>query len=129
MTHYKGHKFLYLYFPGQGRKKFFVHRIVADAFIPNPENKNVVDHIDGDKKNNKLENLRWVTGGDNTRLYWEKKQCRMCELYHDRKNTCKLSRILIANLSKLLVANVPDITFVSTPEGKNYFYELYINSK
>ena len=42
-----------------------VHRLLAQAFIPNPENHPVVDHIDRDKSNNRLENLRWCTQSDN----------------------------------------------------------------
>lgn len=47
------------------RKNFYVHRLVADAFIPNPENLPQVDHIDYDRKNNKVTNLRWVTVSEN----------------------------------------------------------------
>lgn len=42
-----------------------VHRIVAELFIPNPENKPYVDHIDTNIHNNRVDNLRWVTSSDN----------------------------------------------------------------
>lgn len=41
------------------------HRLLAEAFIPNPNNLAEVDHIDTDRQNNKLDNLRWVTHGEN----------------------------------------------------------------
>ena len=49
------------------KKRFQLHRLLAQAFIPNPENKPEVDHIDGDRKNNSLSNLRWCTRAENNR--------------------------------------------------------------
>ncbi len=44
---------------------FYVHRAVAELFIPNPENKQYIDHINTNKHDNRKENLRWVTNKEN----------------------------------------------------------------
>lgn len=47
------------------RKSQYVHRLVAIHFIPNPENKKCVNHIDGNKLNNHIGNLEWATHSEN----------------------------------------------------------------
>lgn len=42
-----------------------IHRLVAEAYIQNPENLETVDHIDGDKSHNYIKNLQWMTSRDN----------------------------------------------------------------
>lgn len=53
----------------EGEKKTYtkyIHQLLAEAFIPNPNNLTFVDHIDTDRKNNNIDNLRWVTSKENT---------------------------------------------------------------
>lgn len=47
------------------RKKYYIHRLVAELFIPNPDGLLQVNHIDGDKENSHVSNLEWVTPSDN----------------------------------------------------------------
>ena len=75
---YKRKKFLTPYISGNGyfkvrllkdngEKQYYVHRLVAEAFLPNPENLPQVDHIDNDKTHNYVNNLQWTTHRDNCR--------------------------------------------------------------
>ena len=53
------------------RKRHRIHRLVALTFIPNPENKPQVNHIDGNKANNHIDNLEWASAKENTNHAWD----------------------------------------------------------
>ena len=54
--------------PGHDADTLYIHRLVALAFIPNDDpSRDTVDHINGDKLDNRAENLQWLSRGDNTR--------------------------------------------------------------
>lgn len=48
------------------KKSFKIHQLVAQVFIDNPDNKPIINHIDGNKLNNSIENLEWCTYSENT---------------------------------------------------------------
>lgn len=59
-----GHGYLSLNYKG---RNIYLHRLVAEAFIPNPHNLPEVNHIDGNKYNNCVSNLEWVTRSENVK--------------------------------------------------------------
>lgn len=65
-TCFNGGGYLYVCICENGkRKNMKIHRLVALCFIPNPDNKPQVDHINRDKTDNRVENLRWATRSEN----------------------------------------------------------------
>lgn len=52
-------------YDGNVRKKYTVHRLIAETFLPNPENKPCINHIDKNRKNNSITNLEWCNYSKN----------------------------------------------------------------
>ena len=72
-------------------KNCSTHRLVAEAFIPNPHNKQTVNHIDGDKSNNDVTNLEWVTYSENEKHAYQHKLKKSYLTDEDRKNGAVIS--------------------------------------
>lgn len=51
-------------------KRHMLHRLIANAFIPKIEGKDYINHINGNKKDNRIENLEWCTQSENTKHAW-----------------------------------------------------------
>lgn len=80
------------------RKNLRVHRLVAEVFIENPDNKREVNHIDGNKRNNKVTNLEWVTSRENKIHAVNNGLNKQCIKIYAYKNNTKLESNSIAQM-------------------------------
>ena len=86
------------------QKHLAIHRLVAKAFIPNPDNLPQINHIDGDKNNNKVSNLEWCNNGYNQAHAWKnnlKDVTKMSEHSSLRKLTVEQVRFIKEEYSKV----------------------------
>ena len=86
------------------QKHLAIHRLVAKAFIPNPDNLPQINHIDGDKNNNKVSNLEWCNNGYNQSHAWKnnlKDVTKMSEHSSLRKLTVEQVRFIKEEYSKV----------------------------
>ena len=97
---WNGYMIVYLSI-GKKYQWFTVHRLVAEAFIPNPQNLSDVNHINGNKSDNRLENLEWCNRSDNVKHSYDvlgrKRKCweiRCRETDELIKGKCSLSKII-----------------------------------
>lgn len=77
-----GYKSFVLTLPNGRKRRLYAHRLVAAAYVSNPLNKKEVNHIDGNKLNNYVDNLEWVTSQENKQHGFEK------ELYKNKHVFC-----------------------------------------
>jgi len=85
----------------QQTKTYYLHRLLAEKFVPNPYNKPYVNHKNGNKTDNRIDNLEWVTHAENVKHAYEAQ--------------------LISNKSRKVFDRCANITFSSSKEAAKYF--------
>lgn len=116
----KGYHHVRLAFKGTKDRKYGIHRLVALAFIPNPENKSHVNHIDANKINNSVENLEWVSPEENSR------HANINELFKTKltqNDVIEIKKLLLDNVSQYKIAkqfNVSRTAIANIHTGKTW---------
>lgn len=118
-----------------GKKHYVrVHRLIAKAYIPNPNNYTMINHIDGNKLNNNIDNLEWCSNSYNTKqaydagLYVSKKECPIRAIDKITKTVYEFKSI--RECSERLKLNRKTITSIlKENKTNNYGYDFeYIKS-
>ena len=99
-------------------KTIRIHRLVAEAFIPNPKNKPQVNHKDGNKENNKIDNLEWCTNGENGKHAWDNN----LRTKNFGKDNYISRKVLQYTSDKKLIKEWDCIKDISRSLGYNYGY-------
>ena len=101
------------------RKDLFLHRALAVTFIPNPENLPFINHKDGNKHNNVLNNLEWCTGSQNVQHAYDT-GLRKCKKVGQYKNGVLIKEYInCMEASKAMKLNYASIWYVLNGRNKN----------
>lgn len=119
-----GYLYVDLYVNKEAARRY-IHRLVAETFIPNTNNKPEVNHIDEDKANNSVSNLGWVTAKENSN-YGTKTERMKNNLEWKKSNAENLQRLRESN-SKPIIVIYRDSTYEDYPSASIAARELGLN--
>lgn len=110
-------------------KRKTIHRLVAEAFLDNPENLNTVHHINQDKLDNRVENLMWIDEKDHRALHVAMGECRVnnfkeCSLYKNGELVADFKSV--AEASRYAVEHFNSKYFVLTKKKKHKDVEIVL---
>lgn len=102
------------------------HRLIAKTFILNPQNKKQVNHIDGNKENNCVNNLEWVTNSENMRHAFKNK---MINVNTEKKKKSELINIAKANIHnyKKIISSSTNLEHINATKLKLRLLEAQLN--
>lgn len=106
------------------KKSFRIHKLLALYFIENPENKEEVNHIDGNKQNNDIKNLEWVTKYEN-RMHYEKiiRNVRRGVYFH-KKNKTYIAQICYRLNKQKIQKNLG--SFINKEDAYQAFFNEFV---
>ena len=122
-----GYLYVDLYKGNKSHKKP-VHRLIAETFIPNPENKPTIDHINGNRLDNSIENLRWATYSEqNSRFNTYGVRSEKVIVTHENGQTITFDRITdVADYFNCNISNISQMLKKGTfgKRGKTRYYKF-----